>query len=43
MRGENNCAALSVSPEVAGQILAALNGLPEGASFDDFWPLIRAG
>jgi 2-methylcitrate dehydratase PrpD len=38
-----DCAALSVSPEVAGQILAALNGLPEGASFDDFWPLIRAG
>jgi len=37
-----DCAALSVSPQVAGEILAALNELPARASFEDFWPLLRA-
>jgi 2-methylcitrate dehydratase PrpD len=36
-----DCAALSVNADVAKKILAVLNGLPERASFDDFWPLIR--
>jgi 2-methylcitrate dehydratase PrpD len=38
-----DCAALSVTPEVAGKILAALNALPGRAPFEDFWPLIRVG
>jgi 2-methylcitrate dehydratase PrpD len=38
-----DCAALSVSPDIAGKILAALNALPERPSFDDFWPLLRVG
>jgi 2-methylcitrate dehydratase PrpD len=36
-----DCAAQSVSPDVAGKIIAVLNALPGGASFADFWPLIR--
>jgi 2-methylcitrate dehydratase PrpD len=38
-----DCAALSVSADTAGKILAALNELPGRASFDDVWPLVRAG
>jgi hypothetical protein len=38
-----DCAAQSVSPEVASKILAVLNALPARQSFDDFWPLIRLG
>jgi 2-methylcitrate dehydratase PrpD len=36
-----DCAAQSVKPDVAGKIIAVLNALPGGASFADFWPLIR--
>jgi 2-methylcitrate dehydratase PrpD len=36
-----DCAAQSVTPEVAGKILAVLNALPARASLDDFWPLLR--
>jgi 2-methylcitrate dehydratase PrpD len=36
-----DCAAQSVSPEVAGKILAVLNALPARQSLEDFWPLIR--
>jgi 2-methylcitrate dehydratase PrpD len=35
-----DCAAQSVNADVAGKILAALNGLPGRPSFADFWPLI---
>jgi 2-methylcitrate dehydratase PrpD len=38
-----DCAALSVSTDTAGKILAALNELPGRASFDDVWPLLRVG
>jgi hypothetical protein len=36
-----DCAAQSIKPEVAKQILAALNALPARPSFADFWPLVR--
>jgi hypothetical protein len=36
-----DCASQSVKPDVAGKIIAVLNALPGGASFADFWPLIR--
>ena len=36
-----DCAARSVSADVASKIIAALNALPARPSFDDFWPLIR--
>jgi 2-methylcitrate dehydratase PrpD len=37
----HDCAAQSVSAEVAGKILATLNTIHERRSFDDFWTLIR--
>jgi 2-methylcitrate dehydratase PrpD len=36
-----DCAAQSLKPDVAKQVLAALNGLPARPSFADFWPLVR--
>jgi len=36
-----DCAAQSVSPEVASKILTVLNALPARRSLDDLWPLIR--
>jgi 2-methylcitrate dehydratase PrpD len=38
-----DCAAQSVSADVARRILAALNTLAERPSFDGFWPLLRRG
>jgi len=37
----NDCAAQTVSADVARKILATLNSLAERRSFDDFWTLIR--
>jgi 2-methylcitrate dehydratase PrpD len=36
-----DCAAQTVSADVAKKILATLNTLPERRSFDDFWTLVR--
>jgi 2-methylcitrate dehydratase PrpD len=36
-----DCAAQSIKPDVARQILAALNALPARPSFADVWPLVR--
>jgi 2-methylcitrate dehydratase PrpD len=36
-----DCAAQAVSPDTAGKILVALNALPNLASFDELWPLLR--
>jgi 2-methylcitrate dehydratase PrpD len=38
-----DCAAQSVSSDVAGKILAQLNALPGLPSFAEFWPLVRLG
>jgi 2-methylcitrate dehydratase PrpD len=38
-----DCAAQSLDNGTAKKILATLNRLPDGASFDDFWPLVRVG
>jgi 2-methylcitrate dehydratase PrpD len=38
-----DCAAQTVSQDVARKILAVLNALPGRPSLDDFWPLIRLG
>jgi 2-methylcitrate dehydratase PrpD len=37
----NDCAAQTMSAEVARKILATLNTISERRSFDDFWTLIR--
>ena len=37
----NDCAAQTVSADVARKILATLNAIAERRSFDDFWTLIR--
>ena len=37
----NDCAAQTVSADVARKILATLNSIAERRSFDDFWMLIR--
>jgi 2-methylcitrate dehydratase PrpD len=38
-----DCAALSMSRETAGKIVAVLNALPGRASLADLWPLLRIG
>jgi 2-methylcitrate dehydratase PrpD len=38
-----DCAAQSLAPAAAKQILATLRTLGEQASFAEFWPLLRRG